>query len=37
LLPNELDGEAMAWGVRAYSSRLQALAAELETSVPIHG
>jgi NAD(P)-dependent dehydrogenase (short-subunit alcohol dehydrogenase family) len=28
-LPNELDGEAMAWGVKAYSTRLQALAAEL--------
>jgi NAD(P)-dependent dehydrogenase (short-subunit alcohol dehydrogenase family) len=28
-LPNELDGEAMAWGVRAYSSRLQALATAL--------
>ncbi|MFZ0718085.1 TetR/AcrR family transcriptional regulator [Mycobacterium sp.] len=23
-LPNELDGEAMAWGVQAYSTRLQA-------------
>jgi len=31
-LPNELDGEAMAWGVRAYSARLKALAAELETA-----
>jgi NAD(P)-dependent dehydrogenase (short-subunit alcohol dehydrogenase family) len=30
-LPNELDGEAMAWGVRAYSTRLQALAAQLQT------
>ena len=29
-LPNELDGEAMAWGVNAYSSRLKALAAELQ-------
>jgi NAD(P)-dependent dehydrogenase (short-subunit alcohol dehydrogenase family) len=29
-LPNELDGEAMAWGVRAYSGRLQALAAQLQ-------
>ena len=25
-LPNELDGEAMAWGVKAYSTRLQDLA-----------
>jgi NAD(P)-dependent dehydrogenase (short-subunit alcohol dehydrogenase family) len=31
-LPNELDGEAMAWGVKAYSTRLQALAAQLQTS-----
>jgi NAD(P)-dependent dehydrogenase (short-subunit alcohol dehydrogenase family) len=31
-LPNELDGEAMAWGVKAYSARLQALAAQLQTS-----
>jgi hypothetical protein len=31
-LPNELDGEAMAWGVKAYSTRLQALAAELQTA-----
>jgi NAD(P)-dependent dehydrogenase (short-subunit alcohol dehydrogenase family) len=31
-LPNELDGEAMAWGVQAYSTRLKALAAELETA-----
>jgi len=31
-LPNELDGEAMAWGVQAYSTRLQALAAQLQTS-----
>ena len=31
-LPNELDGEAMAWGVQAYSARLKALAAELETA-----
>jgi NAD(P)-dependent dehydrogenase (short-subunit alcohol dehydrogenase family) len=31
-LPNELDGEAMAWGVQAYSARLQALAAQLQTS-----
>jgi NAD(P)-dependent dehydrogenase (short-subunit alcohol dehydrogenase family) len=40
-LPNELDGEAMAWGVRAYSSRLQALALELapvlETPEVTHG
>jgi hypothetical protein len=28
-LPNELDGEAMAWGVKAYSARLQGLAAQL--------
>jgi NAD(P)-dependent dehydrogenase (short-subunit alcohol dehydrogenase family) len=35
-LPNELDGEAMAWGVQAYSTRLKALAAELETA-PAHG
>jgi NAD(P)-dependent dehydrogenase (short-subunit alcohol dehydrogenase family) len=31
-LPNELDGEAMAWGVQAYSARLKALAAELQTA-----
>jgi len=31
-LPNELDGEAMAWGVKTYSTRLKALAAELETA-----
>ena len=31
-LPNELDGEAMSWGVQAYSTRLQALAAQLQTS-----
>ena len=30
--PNELDGEAMAWGVKAYSTRLQALAAQLQTA-----
>jgi NAD(P)-dependent dehydrogenase (short-subunit alcohol dehydrogenase family) len=29
---NELDGEAMAWGVKAHSTRLQALAAQLQTS-----
>jgi len=29
-LPNELDGEAMAWGVTAYSARLQDLAAQLQ-------
>ena len=29
-LPNELDGEAMAWGVKAYSTRLQDLAAQLQ-------
>src|ERR1700754_2159068 len=29
-LPNELDGEAMAWGVKAYSNRLQDLAAQLQ-------
>lgn len=29
-LPNELDGEAMAWGVKAYSARLQDLAAQLQ-------
>jgi NAD(P)-dependent dehydrogenase (short-subunit alcohol dehydrogenase family) len=28
-IPNELDGEAMAWGVKAYSARLQDLAAQL--------
>ena len=28
-LPNELDGEAMAWGVKAYSTRLMDLAAQL--------
>jgi hypothetical protein len=28
-LPNELDGEAMAWGVKAHSGRLQGLAAQL--------
>lgn len=31
-LANELDGEAMAWGVQAYSARLKALAAELQTT-----
>jgi len=31
-LPNELDGEAMAWGVQGYSARLQALAAQLQTA-----
>jgi NAD(P)-dependent dehydrogenase (short-subunit alcohol dehydrogenase family) len=31
-LPNELDGEAMAWGVKAYSARLQDLAAQLQTA-----
>jgi NAD(P)-dependent dehydrogenase (short-subunit alcohol dehydrogenase family) len=31
-IPNELDGEAMAWGVKAYSTRLQALAAQLLTA-----
>ena len=30
--PNELDGEAMAWGVKAYFTRLQALAAQLQTA-----
>jgi hypothetical protein len=30
--PNELDGEAMAWGVKAYSTRLKSLAAELLTA-----
>jgi len=29
-LPNELDGEAMAWGVKAYSTRLLELAAQLQ-------
>ncbi|HET6737153.1 SDR family NAD(P)-dependent oxidoreductase [Mycobacterium sp.] len=29
-LHNELDGEAMAWGVKAYSTRLQDLAAQLQ-------
>lgn len=28
-LPNELDGEAMVWGVQAYSARLKDLAAQL--------
>jgi NAD(P)-dependent dehydrogenase (short-subunit alcohol dehydrogenase family) len=32
--PNELDGEAMAWGMQAYSARLQALAAQLQTTAP---
>jgi hypothetical protein len=32
-LPNELDGEAMAWGVKAYSARMQDLAAQLATAV----
>jgi len=31
-LPNELDGEAMAWGVKAYSTRLTDLAAQLQTA-----
>jgi hypothetical protein len=31
-LPNELDGEAMAWGVKAYSDRLRELAAQLQTA-----
>jgi NAD(P)-dependent dehydrogenase (short-subunit alcohol dehydrogenase family) len=31
-LPDELDGEAMVWGVQAYSTRLQDLAAQLQTS-----
>jgi NAD(P)-dependent dehydrogenase (short-subunit alcohol dehydrogenase family) len=31
-LPNELDGEAMAWGIKAYSTRLQELAAQLQTA-----
>ena len=31
-LPNELDGEAMAWGVKAYSARLRELAAQLQTA-----
>jgi NAD(P)-dependent dehydrogenase (short-subunit alcohol dehydrogenase family) len=31
-LPNELDGEAMAWGVQAYSTRLHDLATQLQTS-----
>jgi hypothetical protein len=30
--PNELDGEAMAWGVKAYSTRLGELAAQLQTA-----
>lgn len=30
----ELDGEAMAWGVRAYSTRLKDLAAPLQTTEP---
>jgi NAD(P)-dependent dehydrogenase (short-subunit alcohol dehydrogenase family) len=33
-LPNELDGEAMAWGVKAYSARLQDLAGQLQTEEP---
>jgi NAD(P)-dependent dehydrogenase (short-subunit alcohol dehydrogenase family) len=31
-LPNELDGEAMVWGVQAYSARLKDLAAQLQTT-----
>jgi hypothetical protein len=31
-LPNELDGEAMAWGVKAYSGRLQGLAVQLQAA-----
>lgn len=31
-VPNELDGEAMAWGVKAYSKRLQGLAAQLDSA-----
>ena len=30
-----IDGEAMAWGVQAYSARLKTLAAQLEA--PVHG
>jgi hypothetical protein len=30
--PNELDGEAMAWGVKAYSARLRDLAAQLQAA-----
>ena len=33
-LPNELDGGAMAWGVKAYSTRLQAIAAQLQAAEP---
>jgi NAD(P)-dependent dehydrogenase (short-subunit alcohol dehydrogenase family) len=36
-LPNELDGEAMVWGVQAYSARLQALALELQPAAPTSG
>jgi hypothetical protein len=36
-LPNELDGEAMAWGVQAYSSRLKALAVELQAAASPNG
>jgi len=31
-LPNELDGEAMVWGVQAYTARLKDLAAQLQTT-----
>jgi NAD(P)-dependent dehydrogenase (short-subunit alcohol dehydrogenase family) len=31
-LPNELDGEAMAWGVKAYSGRLHDLAVQLQAA-----
>jgi hypothetical protein len=31
-LPNELDGEAMVWGVQAYTARLKGLAAQLQTT-----
>ena len=33
-LPNELDGEAMVSGVKAYSARLKDLAAQLQTTEP---
>jgi NAD(P)-dependent dehydrogenase (short-subunit alcohol dehydrogenase family) len=31
-LPNELDGEAMAWGVKTNAARMNALAAQLQTA-----
>jgi hypothetical protein len=31
-LPNELDGEALVWGVKAYSAQLKDLAAQPQTA-----